>query len=48
MLDSKTGLRDDKLVEVRKPNAKEQKYIDKIQDFCKEYNLNEKANRRGK
>ena len=44
----KTGLRDDKLVEVRKPNAKEQKYIDKIQDFCKEYNLNEKANRRGK
>ena len=47
-LDPKTGLRDDKLVEVRKPNVKEQDYIDKVQSFCKKHNLNEKANRKGK
>ena len=47
-LNPKTGLRDDKLAEVRKPNAKEQDYIDKVQSFCKKHNLNEKANRIGK
>ena len=47
-LNPKTGLRNDKLAEVRKPNLKEQDYIDKVQSFCKKHNLNEKTNRIGK
>ena len=45
-LDTKIGLRDDSLTEVRPLDEKEKKYAEKIQQFCKEHNLYQKAKRK--
>ena len=47
-LNPKTGIRDDSLVDVRDPNAEEERYIKRILELCNKYNLYEKAKRKHK